>query len=110
MVVSVVLGAGAFVGCSDPPVDTRMHAANETVNRYCRPLTSEPIPGPPEMRRALGRIAARERDDPDGEFRVDDSAEATTAGKLLDDLASLSRSARCSDLEAEIQRVRSGGG
>jgi hypothetical protein len=95
-------------GCSDAPVDERMRAANEAVNRYCDPLPNHPVPRRAQMRAAVDRIATRERDDPDGEFRIDDSEEPTTAGDLLDSLAQLSRLPRCTRLEVELEQARSG--
>jgi hypothetical protein len=85
-----------------------MRAANETVNRYCNPVPNHAVPRRAQMRAAIDRIAERERQDPDGEFRIDDSEEATTAGELLDGLEQLSRLPRCERLEAEIELARRG--
>lgn len=85
-----------------------MHAANETVNRYCDPIPNHAVPRRVQMRAAINRIAERERQDPDGEFRIDDSEEGVTAGELLDGLEQLSRLPRCEQLEAEIELARGG--
>jgi hypothetical protein len=85
-----------------------MRAANETVSRYCDPLPNHAVPRRGQMRAAINRIAKRERQDPDGEFRIDDSEDAITAGELLDGLEQLRGLPRCERLTAEIELARGG--
>jgi hypothetical protein len=104
LAIAVLLGACA----EDAPVDRRMHDANEVVARYCTPIPGLGRPDAGDLRAALARIAERERDDPDGQFRIDDSEDPTTAGQLLDDVARYARErdTRCERIAVAIGRAR----
>ena len=85
-----------------------MRAANETINRYCDPVPGYAVPSWRQARLAVRTLAERDRRDHDGQFRVDDSEDPTTARDLLVDLRELSRVPRCPRLKPEIDRALNG--
>ena len=100
----------------DAPLDGRMAAADRVVGQYCTPLGG-PRASARALRAALHAIAERERPDPEGQFRVDDSEDPTTAGEILDDLKAYARddslkryarvsSAHCAQIPGAIRRSR----
>jgi hypothetical protein len=84
-----------------------MWDANAVIDEYCDPFPNRPRPGRAEFLAALDLIAQRERQDPNREFRIEDSSEPTTAGKLLDTQEmAYSDLPRCTHLGDEISRAR----
>jgi hypothetical protein len=98
-----ILAGGYF---SEPPVRPDMFTAVGRIEEYCEPFPHRRRPSEAAVRRAVRQIVALENRDPELEFRIEDSAEPTTASELLNENRDFAKDKGCTPVVEVIAAAR----